>query len=120
MMLKGKGRIIQISRNKIGIYIPAKIHNDPAFPFIPKQDVKVMIDKGKLIIERLNKSTNVVKRRCEVCGKEELRGYYNKYYDAFICDSCAEEQETKPYGRYCEFCGCDTFLEKHKDKCPEA
>ncbi len=47
----GKGRIIRISGNKLGIYIPAKLHSNRAFPFRPRQDVKVRIEKKRLIIE---------------------------------------------------------------------
>jgi hypothetical protein len=59
----------------------------------------------------------MAKRKCEVCGKGKVKGYYNKHYNTFICDECAEEQETRPYGRYCEMCGCDTFTERHKEGC---
>lgn len=59
----------------------------------------------------------MVKRICAVCGKKRVKGYYNKFYKAFICEKCAEEQETKPYGRCCEFCGADLFTEAHKKGC---
>lgn len=59
----------------------------------------------------------MVKRKCEVCGKEKARGHYNKFYDKFICLECAELEETKPYGRHCEFCGADLFREAHKKGC---
>ncbi|MGB9760319.1 MAG: hypothetical protein ACPLZG_10875 [Thermoproteota archaeon] len=51
MALKSKGRIIQLSSNKIGIYIPVKIHDNSAFPFKSKEDVIVKIEGSKLIIE---------------------------------------------------------------------
>jgi hypothetical protein len=50
MVLTGKGRIIQPSKGKMIIYIPAKLHNDSAFPFKPKQDVDIEIKEDKLII----------------------------------------------------------------------
>jgi hypothetical protein len=60
-----------------------------------------------------------MKRKCEVCGKYRVNGYYNKFYKQFICLSCAEEEEIKPYGRYCDICGCDTFSERHKEDCTD-
>lgn len=51
MALEGKGRVIQPSKGKIVIYVPAKVHNDSAFPFKPKQDVKITIKEDKLIME---------------------------------------------------------------------
>lgn len=51
MALSGKGRIIQPSKGKLVIYVPAKVHNDSAFPFKAREDVEIKIDGKKLIIE---------------------------------------------------------------------
>lgn len=51
MVLEAKGKIVQLSKNKLGIYIPVKIHSNSKFPFKPKQDVNVGIDRKKLIVE---------------------------------------------------------------------
>ncbi len=50
MALKGKGKIIQPSNGKIVIYVPAKVHNDSAFPFKARQDVEIKIEGDKLIV----------------------------------------------------------------------
>ena len=54
MALSGKGRIIQPSKGKLVIYVPAKVHNDSAFPFKARQDVEIVIKDGKLIIEGID------------------------------------------------------------------
>jgi hypothetical protein len=51
MALSGKGRIIQPSKGKLVIYVPAKVHNDSAFPFKPRQDVEIKIEGNKLVIK---------------------------------------------------------------------
>lgn len=48
--LAGKGKIIRPSKGKLIIYIPAKVHNDSAFPFKARQDVEIKIDGDKLIV----------------------------------------------------------------------
>jgi hypothetical protein len=54
MALSGKGRIIQPSKGKLIIYIPAKVHNDSAFPFKARQDVEIFIRDGEIIIKRFD------------------------------------------------------------------
>ena len=51
MTLRGKGRIIQPSKGKLIIYLPAKVHNDSAFPFEKGDDVEVVIKGKKLVIK---------------------------------------------------------------------
>lgn len=49
MVFEGKGRIIQLSKGKIGIYVPKMLHKN--FPFKPRQNVMAKIGKRKLIID---------------------------------------------------------------------
>ena len=55
MVLEGKGKLIEYTKGKLMIYIPTKVHNDSAFPFNSKDDVRVKIIDGKLIIEKYEK-----------------------------------------------------------------
>ena len=52
MVLTGIGKIHEPVKGRIMIYVPADIHKDSAFPFKPKDTVKITISSGKLIIEK--------------------------------------------------------------------
>ena len=53
MALTGTGKIHEPVKGRIMIYIPSDVHKDSTFPFNPKEEVKVTIVKGKLVIEKI-------------------------------------------------------------------
>jgi len=50
MALEGKGKIYIHAKNLVIIYVPAKVHRDPLFPFKPGDEVNIRIDGQRLII----------------------------------------------------------------------
>jgi hypothetical protein len=54
MVLSGIGKIHEPAKGRVLIYVPADVHKDSAFPFKPKDKVRVKIANGKLIIEKAN------------------------------------------------------------------
>lgn len=52
MALSGIGKIHEPVKGRIMIYVPVYVHKDSAFPFKAKDDVKVTIANGKLVIEK--------------------------------------------------------------------
>ena len=55
MSAEGKGHILEPTKNRLLIYIPASVSNDSAFPFKKKDDVLIRIENNKLIIEPYKK-----------------------------------------------------------------
>ena len=51
MALEGKGKIYNHAKNLVIIYVPAKVHRDAQFPFKPRDEVNIRIDRQRLIIE---------------------------------------------------------------------
>lgn len=56
-MLEAKGRIIEMGRGKVWLYIPAQVRDDSQFPFQVPEDVKVEIDveNERIVIEKMRK-----------------------------------------------------------------
>ena len=52
LVLKGKGRIHEPVKGRIMIYVPADVHKDSAFPFKPKDVVRIEIVDGKLVVSK--------------------------------------------------------------------
>ena len=51
MALEGRGKIYNHAKNLVIIYVPAKVHRDAQFPFKPRDEVNIRIDRQRLIIE---------------------------------------------------------------------
>ena len=52
LVLKGKGKIHEPVKGRIMIYVPADVHKDSAFPFKPKDVVRIEIIDGKLVVSK--------------------------------------------------------------------
>lgn len=52
-MLEGSGRVIQAGSGGMAVYVSTDVTADSQFPFKQGDRVKVRIEKGKLIVERV-------------------------------------------------------------------
>ncbi|MFA5771677.1 MAG: hypothetical protein WC974_02990 [Thermoplasmata archaeon] len=55
MSLEGIGRVLEPTKGRIMVYIPADVHKDSTFPFKPKEKVRIRIDEDKVVIEKIRK-----------------------------------------------------------------